>query len=86
VSRTFTRFFPSLNIPEYREGLSEEKKTELDERARRFAERATSNERYNSSEFSWEVCAWRDVFGPIMDDEGLRMSVNLCLPHVVSYS
>lgn len=85
IAQTFARFYPSFNIPEYREGLSEEKKTELDKRASRFSKRAIGNQLYKSSEFSWEVCTWRDVFGLIMDDEGLRMSVHLCLPRVASY-
>jgi hypothetical protein len=83
VARTFARFCPRLDIPEYREGLSKEKKTELDKRASRFAKRSIGNQLYKSSEFSWEMCTWRDVFGLIMDDEGLRMSVNLCLPRLV---
>ncbi len=84
VAQTFARFCPSFDIPEYQERLSEEKKTELDKRASRFSKRAIGNQLYKSSEFSWEVCTWRDVFGLIMDDEGLRMSVHLCLPCGVS--
>jgi hypothetical protein len=84
MAQTYARFCPRLDIPEYREGLSEEKKTELNKRASRFAKRAIGNQLYKSSEFTWEVCTWRDVFGLILDDEGLRMSVNLCLPRVVS--
>jgi len=77
ISQTFARFCPNFDIPKYREPLSEEKKRELDRRASRFSKRAIGNQLYKASEFSWEVGTWHDVFGLIMDDEGLRMSVLL---------
>lgn len=71
------RFCPNLDIPQYREPLSTEKKTELDKRAAKLSKRAIVNQLYKSSEFGWEVCAWHDVFGLVMDDQALRMSVTL---------
>ena|ERR1700761_6907767 len=75
ITKTWGGFCPNLNIPQYRETLSEEKKKELDNRASRVYKRAGSNFLCNSSEFSWEVSAWQDVFGLIYDDERLRMLV-----------
>ncbi|KAH6623083.1 hypothetical protein F5144DRAFT_352850 [Chaetomium tenue] len=66
-------FCPNLDIPQYREPLSKEKKTELDKRAVKLYRRAIVNQLYKSSEFGWEVCAWHDVFGLVMDDQALRM-------------
>src|SRR6516162_7408461 len=80
MASTWCRFCPNLNIPEYRETVTEEKKTELDERATKLSKRAVCNQLYKSSEFSWEVCAWHDVFGLILDDEGLRVLVHLIYP------
>jgi hypothetical protein len=62
--------------------VTEEKKTELDERATKLSKRAVCNQLYKSSEFSWEVCAWHDVFGLILDDEGLRVLVHLIYPSI----
>ena len=59
--------------------MSKEKKTELDKRAARLYKRAIGNQLYKSSEFGWEVCAWHDVFGLVMDDKALRMFVTLGL-------
>ncbi|KAI5456645.1 hypothetical protein BGZ63DRAFT_467840 [Mariannaea sp. PMI_226] len=73
MAHTWARFCPILNIVQYREPLTEEKKTELDMRASRLSKGAVVNHIYGSSEFCWEVCAWRDAFGLMMDDEGLRM-------------
>ncbi|KAL1857448.1 hypothetical protein VTK73DRAFT_8093 [Phialemonium thermophilum] len=73
MAQSWARFCPNLNIPQHREPLSEEKKTELDQRASKLFKRAIANQLYKSSEFGWEVCAWHDVFGLIMDDERLRM-------------
>jgi hypothetical protein len=78
MAQSWARFCPNLNIPQYREPLSEEKKKELDQRADKLYKRAIGNQLYKSSEFSWEVSAWHDAFGLIMDDQGLRMSVYLC--------
>ncbi|KAL7906939.1 hypothetical protein GGI35DRAFT_487408 [Trichoderma velutinum] len=66
-------FCPNLDILQYRESLSEEKKAELEKRAFKLAKRATANQIYSSSEFCWEVSAWNDVFGPLYDDERFRM-------------
>ncbi|KAH6619652.1 hypothetical protein B0J18DRAFT_434662 [Chaetomium sp. MPI-SDFR-AT-0129] len=71
MAKTWARFCPNLNIPQYRETLSEEKKTELDQRATKLWRRAIRNHFQKSSEFRWEVCAWHDAFGLIMEDEGL---------------
>ena len=73
LAQQWGRFCPNLDIPQYREPLSEEKKTELDKRAAKLYKRAVTNQLYKSSEFGWEVCAWHDVFGLIMDDKALRM-------------
>ncbi|GAM43803.1 hypothetical protein TCE0_060f18913 [Talaromyces pinophilus] len=73
MAQSWARFCPNLNIPQYREPLSEEKKKELDQRADKLYKRAIGNQLYKSSEFSWEVSAWHDAFGLIMDDQGLRM-------------
>lgn len=73
MARTWARFCPNLNTVQYREALSEEKKTELDRRADKLARRACANQLYKSSEFGWEVCSWCDAFGLIMDDRALRM-------------
>ncbi|KAM7190145.1 hypothetical protein V8F33_009622 [Rhypophila sp. PSN 637] len=73
MAKTWARFCPNLNIPQYVEPLSEEKKTELSQRATKLFKTAIRNQVGHSSEFGWEVCAWHDVFGLIMDDEGLRM-------------
>jgi hypothetical protein len=78
MAQKWARFCPNLDIPQYREPLSEEKKKELDQRTTKLAKRAICNQLYKSSEFGWEVCAWLDAFGLIMDDEGLRMYVYLC--------
>ena len=75
MARTWARFCPNLNIVQYREALSEEKKTELDRRADKLTRRACANHLYKSSEFGWEVCSWFDTFGLIMDDRALRMLV-----------
>jgi len=80
MAKTWARFCPNLNIPQYREPLSEKKKTELDQRASKLSMRTFRNQVDQSSEFGWEVCAWHDVFGLIIDDEGLRMSVHLRFP------
>lgn len=73
MARAWARFCPNLNIVQYREALSEDKKTELDRRADKLVRRACANELYKSSEFGWEVCSWCDAFGLIMDDRALRM-------------
>ncbi len=77
MAQTWARFCPNLNTVQYRETLSEEKKTELDRRATKLSRRACANQLYNSSEFGWEVCSWFDTFGLIMDEKVLRMSAHL---------
>ncbi|KAJ9145312.1 hypothetical protein NKR23_g5288 [Pleurostoma richardsiae] len=73
IANKWRVFCPNLNVPQYTGSLSEEKKLDLNERADKLFKRAMNNHVSNSSEFRWEVCAWHDVFGLILDDEGLRM-------------
>lgn len=70
-----SKFCPNLNIPQYRESLSDKKKTELDERTTKLYKRAIRNQLYKASEFCWEVSAWSDVFGLLYDDERFIMLV-----------
>ena len=77
LAQKWGRFCPNLDIPQYREPLSKEKKTELDKRATKLYKRAITNQLYKASEFGWEVSAWHDVFGLIMDDKALRMYFSL---------
>ncbi|KAH6974206.1 hypothetical protein BKA56DRAFT_689582 [Ilyonectria sp. MPI-CAGE-AT-0026] len=74
MTETWCRFSPNLNIMHYRESLSEEKKTQLDDRMPKLQRQAISNRLHSCSEFCGEVSAWRDVFGLIVDDKGLRMN------------
>ena len=85
MSQQFGQFCPNLDIPGYREHLSEEKKTELDQRATKLFKRSITNHLHRSSEFCWEACAWHDVFGLILDDEGLRMSVDFQLAFILDW-
>lgn len=71
----WAEFCPNLNIPQYRESLSKEKQEELDKRASKLKKRSISNHYFTSSESSWEVSAWNDVFGLLYDDERFRMLV-----------
>ncbi|KAH6887635.1 hypothetical protein B0T10DRAFT_461073 [Thelonectria olida] len=73
MAQTWCRFCPNLDIRQYVQTLSEEKKAELGQRTSKLVKRASINTAYKSSEFSWEVCAWNDVFGLLLDDEGLKM-------------
>lgn len=75
MAAKWCRFCPNLNIPQYKSTLSEAEKTELDKRSLKLSTRASVNAVYEPSEFRWEACAWQDVFGPLLDDEALRMSV-----------
>lgn len=75
MSADWAKFCPNLNTPQYRETLSDEKKTELDERATKLAKRASCNKVYALSEFCWEVSAWNDVFGLLYNDERFLMCV-----------
>jgi hypothetical protein len=75
MADTWSKFCPNLNIGQYRESLSDEKKTELDERATKLHKRAIRNQVYKASEFCWEVSAWNDVFGLLYDDERFLMLV-----------
>ncbi|KAI1330461.1 hypothetical protein F5Y16DRAFT_396428 [Xylariaceae sp. FL0255] len=67
------QFCPSLNIPEYRESLSDEKKKSLDEKTSRLTKRAINHHHHESSEFGWEVTGWHDVFGAILEDDSFRI-------------
>ena len=71
----WTKFCPDLNTGQYRESLSDNKKTELDQRATKLHKRATSNQFHKASEFCWEVSAWNDVFGLLYNDERFLMLV-----------
>ncbi|KAM5358076.1 hypothetical protein ACJZ2D_015613 [Fusarium nematophilum] len=73
MAQEYCRFCPNLVFRQYLLAMSEEKRTELSQRASKLLKRASINHVYKSSEFSWEICAWNDVFGLILDDEGLRM-------------
>ena len=77
AANDFCKFCPNLDIPQYRESLSDEKKDELDERISKLLRRAISNQIYKSSECCWEVSAWSDVFGLLYDDERFLMLVVL---------
>ena len=66
-------FWPELDIPRYRNRLSEEKQTGIDERARKLFRRAVQNQIFEASEYGWEADAWHDVFGLIRDDDTFRM-------------
>lgn len=80
------RFCPNLNIPQYRETLSDKKKTELDERTTKLLRRAIRNQVYKSSEFCWEVSAWNDVFGQLYDDERFLMLVTSSFNSYAEYA
>lgn len=80
------RFCPNLDIPQYRETLSDKKKTELDERTTKLCRRVARNEVYESSEFSWEVSAWNDVFGQLYDDERFLMLVTSLFNSYAKYT
>ncbi|KAH6847829.1 hypothetical protein B0I37DRAFT_152234 [Chaetomium sp. MPI-CAGE-AT-0009] len=73
TARRWPKFCPGFGIHDYGGPLSEEKKTELDKRANKLSRGTIDNQRYKSSKFGWELCAWDDVFGLIMDDQGIRM-------------
>lgn len=75
TAASFGKFCPNLDTTQYRESLSEKKKTELDQRAAKLCKRATCNQVYKASEFCWEVSAWKDVFGLLYDDERFLMLV-----------
>ena len=75
MADSWGKFCPDLNIRQYRESLSDKKKTELDQRATRLRKRAICNQVYKASEFCWEVSAWNDVFGLLYDDERFLMLV-----------
>jgi hypothetical protein len=53
VADSWSIFCPNLNIGQYRESLSDKKKTELDERATKLYRRAIRNQLYKASEFCW---------------------------------
>ncbi len=73
MTGSWSPFCPNLDILQYRESLCDEKKTELEQRAVNLQKRAINNQIYKSSEFSWEVSAWNDVFGLLYDDQRFRM-------------
>ncbi|KAL2678708.1 hypothetical protein Neosp_009459 [[Neocosmospora] mangrovei] len=61
-----------MDFGRYLLALSEEERAEKNQRAAKLLKRAKMNQAYKVSEFSWEICAWSDVFDLILDDEGLR--------------
>ncbi|KAI1120973.1 hypothetical protein F5Y10DRAFT_257328 [Nemania abortiva] len=67
------KFCPSFNVPEHWKSLSDEKRTILDDRARRLLLSASCNRVYESSEFGWEMLAWHHVFDAILEDETFRV-------------
>ncbi|KAF4456893.1 hypothetical protein F53441_1104 [Fusarium austroafricanum] len=73
MASTWCRFCPNLNFVQYLQALTEEKETELYKRAFQLTKRSCINQHYKASEFSWEVFAWQDVFGLILNDEALRV-------------
>ncbi|KAH8746817.1 hypothetical protein F5883DRAFT_585265 [Diaporthe sp. PMI_573] len=73
IAKTRCKFFPNLDISQYRESLSEGKKTELDQKCNELFRRATENQSDRPSAHYWEVCAWIDVFGLMHDDENIQM-------------
>ncbi len=73
MAANYAIFCPNLDIPAYREPLSDEKKAELDDRTAKLRKRAALNRFHSSSEFCWEVFAWNDVFGRLYNDETFWM-------------
>lgn len=69
------KFFPNLDISQYRESLSEVEKTELDQRCKSLVKRAITNQNFQPSEFRWEVYAWIDVFSSMLNDRRIKMQV-----------
>ncbi|TRX87833.1 hypothetical protein FHL15_011273 [Xylaria flabelliformis] len=66
------RFMPLVPEP-FQESLSDKKKETLDDRATRLQKRTIQHQLHETSEFGWEVFAWQDVFGIILDDETFRV-------------
>jgi hypothetical protein len=73
VAKRMCKFFPNLNIREYRERLSDAQKDELDKRAHILMKHAMQNQVEKVSEPSWEADVRSDVFGKIREDLRLRM-------------
>ncbi|KAI1739461.1 hypothetical protein F4680DRAFT_421648 [Xylaria scruposa] len=73
LAERWCKFCPNLDVSDYRESLSDEKREALNERTSRLEKRAVQNLSYESSEFKWEVLAWHDVFDTILDDEAFRV-------------
>ncbi|KAL7946740.1 hypothetical protein V8C42DRAFT_318683 [Trichoderma barbatum] len=73
IAKQRLRFYPVVDIAAYKKELRTEQIQTLGQRASRLCRRAKSMRSQESSKFSWEVCAWHDVFGLILDDEWFTM-------------
>lgn len=73
MAKMFCKFCPNLNMAEYREGLSEEQKDDLDRRADTLKRHSAQNHGERVSESSWEADVRADVFGKIRADSRLKM-------------
>ncbi|CAK7216855.1 hypothetical protein SEUCBS140593_003004 [Sporothrix eucalyptigena] len=71
LAKFLCSFFPELDVSKYLASRSDAEQSDLNERSHWLANRATDNELSQVSEFRWEVCAWNDVFGKIMDDQSV---------------
>ncbi|CAK7207607.1 hypothetical protein SEUCBS139899_010417 [Sporothrix eucalyptigena] len=71
LAKFLCSFFPELDVLKYLASRSDAEQSDLNERSHWLANRATDNELSQVSEFRWEVCAWNDVFGKIMDDQSV---------------
>ncbi|PTB49435.1 hypothetical protein M431DRAFT_10020 [Trichoderma harzianum CBS 226.95] len=67
------RFLPVIRTSNYQSTLSAQQVEIIKQRASKLHRRANNMKLQESSEFSWEVCAWHDVFGLILDDEWFKM-------------
>lgn len=67
------RFLPVIRASKYQSTLSAQQVEIIKQRASKLYRRANNMKLQESSEFSWEVCAWHDVFGLILDDEWFKM-------------
>lgn len=66
-------FTPNLDVLKYKETLSKAQETKLHSRAANLAWRAAGAQSYDVSEFYWEVCAWHDIFGLILNEDEVRV-------------
>lgn len=66
-------FTPDVDVSRYKETLSNDQEKILHNRAENLVWRAVGAEFYHASEFYWEICAWRDIFDLIHNDDKLRV-------------